>query len=306
MKRIVKHTIDEILKIRSLAEGSKFGRFRYHPLRYTFAISYRHLVYPYSKKGMLQKANLFFRNSMYVLLPAGMDLYLLGAKTHDSELRLALYMLKNLSKGSTVFDIGAHFGYYSLLCSHLIGASGRVVAIEASARVFQILKRNTLNNKNINTLNLGCSDQNGEIPFFDFPIQHSEFNTSIPNLYHGTDWVRNNPPVETKIEVKTLDSIVNELGFIPDFIKIDVEGAELEVIRGMNQVLSTTKNLVIAMEFPCRKDKHANHLKAANKLAEKGYLPHLIGRDGSLSEIDDLKSLDAIPLESENILFKRK
>ena len=93
MKQNLQHRLDQIA---ILANGSKWQRLLYAPQRYVSGQFFFRAIYQRTKKGKLVKAKTFFNKEMNVLLPAGMDIYLLGAKTHDSEIRLTRWMLNNL------------------------------------------------------------------------------------------------------------------------------------------------------------------------------------------------------------------
>jgi FkbM family methyltransferase len=117
-----------------------------------------------------------------------MDIYLLGCKTDDSEIRLANYLFKHLREGDFFVDIGSHIGYYSLLSSFCVGETGRVLSIEASPASFYLLKKNVSKHKNIEAFNIALSDKNETIPFFEFRGQYTEYNTIEPEQFKEKNW----------------------------------------------------------------------------------------------------------------------
>ena len=143
--------IKKLAAIEQLARGSVLGRFFKNPVRYVAAIGYWRLFYPLKKRGKFARARTFFGAEMEVVLPSATEIFLFGAKTHDSEIRLARFLLKNLRPGHTFCDVGAHFGYFTLLASQLVGENGRVIAFEASRSTFEILKKNTIQAANVTT-----------------------------------------------------------------------------------------------------------------------------------------------------------
>lgn len=74
-------------------------------------------------------------------------------------------MAERLKPGDVFVDVGANIGYFSLLASKLVGPGGRVVAIEASPEVFDLLRRNLELNKahNVRAVNVAISDREGSL-----------------------------------------------------------------------------------------------------------------------------------------------
>ena len=90
--------IENLERAAYLAKGSFTKRLLNKGLNYLYYQWYKRLIYPITKKGSPSSAALFFGKSMQVHLPAGSDLYLLGAKTHASEIRLAKFLINNRQK----------------------------------------------------------------------------------------------------------------------------------------------------------------------------------------------------------------
>jgi FkbM family methyltransferase len=137
-------------------------------------------------------------------------------------------------EGDTVIDIGAHIGRYTIVSSKLVGKTGKVVAIEADLDTFQLLKRNVaLNNlTNILPLNIAVFSTKTRIKLFEQSAS-AKYNSLILSRAKQTEKY-------TEINADTLDSILelNGIGQV-DWIKIDVEGAEFEVLKGATKILSS-------------------------------------------------------------------
>jgi len=136
---------------------------------------------------------------------------------------------KVVKPGSVVFDIGAHVGFYTLLASILVGEDGKVFAFEPSPRNLNFLNRHIELNgrRNITVMPVAIWSKAGVSYFQEGPTSATG---SI--LSQGT------------IEVRTvqLDQAVADAELpSPDFLKIDVEGGELEVLRGACRVLSDAR-----------------------------------------------------------------
>lgn len=301
--------LDQLNKISKLAKSSKISRLLHNPLDYLNGMFFSKVIYKRSKRGKIVTCNTIFGYPMQVVLPAGMDIYLLGGKGHDSEIRLAKLINSSVKLKDTFIDIGAHFGYFSLMASKIVGANGQVVSIEASKAISKVLTENTKAHNNIDRHHLACQDKNGELSFFEFPVLYSEYNTIHPEQFEGSDWIAQNPPMEIKVEGKTLDSLLEELKITPNFIKIDVEGAEMQVIMGMLETLRNTPNLTIAMEYLEDNRGNTSHIEATRLLLQEGYKSHLIKENGDLEWID-ANSISAYlkkhSMESDNIVFRKQ
>lgn len=137
--------------------------------------------------------------------------------------------VENLSEGDVFFDVGANVGYYTVLSSRLVGKSGLVVAFEPVARNLAHLYNHVeLNNsENVKIIPSACSDE----------ISLAAFSAG-PNNAMGHLTGENNSNDQTRarnlmlVPTVTLDAVVERLGVVPTVLKIDVEGAELSVLRG--------------------------------------------------------------------------
>ena len=157
------------------------------------------------------------------------------------------FVSRFLRPGMTVLDVGAHHGFYTLLLSKLVGPEGRVFAFEPSPRERRALLRhvkiNRCRNVSVEGLALGSEEGNASLfvvqggqtgcnslrtPARDVP---GEF-TSIPvHIVRLDDW----------LDAQKIERV--------DFIKMDVEGGELEVLRGAENLLERRPRLLILAEL---------------------------------------------------------
>ena len=147
-------------------------------------------------------------------------------------------ILRLVDDGQHIFDIGGNFGWYSLVIAKLRNAS--VFTFEPVPRTFDFLQQNIALNSldGIELFNFGFSDQEQELSFFYYP--EGSGNASIANLSDGDG-------VQTVVcRVKVLDEFVRERKAVVDFIKCDVEGAELLVFKGGQETLRSQKPIVFA------------------------------------------------------------
>ena len=149
-----------------------------------------------------------------------------------------------LRPGMTVLDIGAHHGLYTLLASRKVGMRGRVLAFEPSVRernnLLRHLRLNRCSNVDVEAVALGSESCSGEL----FVVQGIE--TGCNSLHPpGVS----EPTVKAPVSVETLDGCLKRRGITQvDFIKIDVEGAELEVFKGATELLKHSLRPIILAE----------------------------------------------------------
>lgn len=137
--------------------------------------------------------------------------------------------------GDCVFDLGGHIGYTALYLSSLVGTTGQVYVFEPSPENLTYLRQNVAHcvRKNIFVVDKAVSNQTGTTTLFA-ESRTGQNCTIVPDLQigeHGTEYK------PCRINTMTIDDFVEESGHRPHFMKIDVEGAELEVLCGMMETL---------------------------------------------------------------------
>lgn len=139
-----------------------------------------------------------------------------------------------IQPGDVFFDIGANIGFYTLLGSRLVGPKGSVVSFEPVVRNLSYLYRHvTLNRcRNVSVLAAACSDR-ATLATFSIAQNVGEGHLDTVADVPGRSMTAGKALVPTV----TVDSVAEKLGVLPDVMKIDVEGAELEVLRGAETVL---------------------------------------------------------------------
>jgi FkbM family methyltransferase len=156
---------------------------------------------------------------------------------------LTLLMLRTVQPGWYCLDIGANQGYHTVVMASAVGSSGRVVAVEPNPRLTALMQKTLLANGFsawTSVVPKAISDRVGEI------VQLSV----VADCPGGASIVRNLSPVAEAIatETTTIDQLTADWPRV-DFIKIDVEGAEEHVWRGMQQTILRHPQLAIVMEF---------------------------------------------------------
>ncbi len=296
---------DELLKAEKKARSGKFSRLLSAPFLYPSIMMFNHILYPLFKKGIYIKANTFFNVPIRTLLPSGTDMVLNRIKSHDSEIRLTKYLTRELHEGDIFIDVGAHYGYYSLLASALVGNSGKVFSIEASISSFNDLKENVDAYKNIATFHAAAGDMPGTVTFYEYPGPYAEYNTIVPDAYTNQKWFGRVKQKVNTVPILVLDNLIMSEGIKKAVIKIDVEGGESSVLRGLHSALYE-KQLIIAMEYLLSASGSSLHQEAADILYAANYKSFSITGEGdltSISKIDDYLAEEK--LNSDNIIFKK-
>jgi FkbM family methyltransferase len=299
-----KQRLDEIAR---LARGPRTRRLLRRPWAYMSATVFVRGVYPRLQREWRRQARTFFDSPMRVYLPAGMDLYLLGAKSHDSELRLARLLLERLPPGAHFLDIGAHFGYFTALAAALSGESGHVLAVEASPSAFRILQFNTRNFPQVNLLQCAAAEREQTVEFLEFSPGYSEYGSLSTRQYAARDWFSRVPSKVIRTCGLPLDEMIARWGRRPHWIKIDVEGAEDQVVLGAKATLAAPEAPVVIMEYlPAATEAPSPHQRAYQQLKRWGYQAFRIDDAGRLHPCSDPDQwLLRTGLDSDNLAFQK-
>jgi FkbM family methyltransferase len=177
----------------------------------------------------------------------------------EYEPEIAALFRRFVTPESTVFDVGANAGYFSLLSGEL---GARVHAFEPNPSVRALLTRSVrLGSGDIVVVPAACSDHEGVMPLY----LSDPGNTGMSSVIAQTG-------TSVEVEAITLDGYSRRVGACPDLIKIDVEGHEREVLLGAKSLLATTHPIVIA---------ETGGRDTIDLMKGFDYTPHRIRRDGS-------------------------
>lgn len=295
----------QLQKTERLAQAGKIARLINNPIKYIRAMLLLKLFYPITKRGSLKTTATFFEDNMYVMLPAATDIFLTGGKTHSSEISLAHYLIDNLKTAQTFLDIGAHFGYFSLLASKIVGNEGQVLSVEPAKASFELLSRNTHNKQNIRVLHNAISDKKEVVSFYEFPAKYSEYNAMDVSKFEDEAWMKKYNPEKTEVPTIRFDDLYEEDGLKPDMIKIDVEGAEVQAIKGGEKMWQEVAPIVI-MEYLLEGGTGSSYEEATKILRKAGFASYMIKQDGALDKTDDIQQyMQQHGMTSENVVFKK-
>ena len=179
-------------------------------------------------------------------------------------------LLGLLSPGDVFYDVGANIGWYSLLAARKVGPHGRVLAFEPNVENAFYAHRNAQTNSfdHMTVLPIAVSDTDGWLTFLlkgscESRLDKDDTQTqSERRAKHKREHLIKG---RTTVPVVTLDSFVQQTSLPPPtVVKIDVEGAEVGVLRGMRGVLGDAKPSVLI-------ELHTTGVEVADALDEMGY-----------------------------------
>ena len=172
---------------------------------------------------------------------------------------LTTTLLRVLHPGEIFVDVGANVGYYTVLASRVVGAGGLVVAIEPAVRNLCLLSRHLrLNNcRNVSIITAACA-QNLNVYRFSPGADYAQGHLLAPGP--------SQPAVGGGVVVVpavTIDVVMARTALRPHVIKIDVEGAELEVLRGAHATLTACHpTILLSVHSESLRTRCVEHLRA--------------------------------------------
>ena len=213
-------------------------------------------------------------------------------------------IVKNeIRPGDVVIDVGANIGYYTLIFAKLVGNMGKVIAFEPEPKNFEILKKNISINKLTNVIleQKIVSNTNKKTKLF-------LANSGI--VGHHTNPTKNSTNF-IEVDSITLDDylVKNNMSKKINFLKIDVEGAEIKVLEGAKTILRNDKIKIftefnrLAIEKLGMKPKTFLSLLTENNF--KFFLPNYKINNISETNVNELLTSNETILENLNILCKK-
>lgn len=190
----------------------------------------------------------------------------------ENELTRIVY--DQLKPGMNFFDVGTHFGYFSLMASHLVGPAGKVHSFEPTRSTFEVLAQNAKGHANIQPFNIALFSKSTTLEFQDFGVRHSAYNSLYGARMPEEERARLGlNPQRVSIQATTMDEHVAKTGVRPSFIKIDAEGAELEIVRGMGNTITTCRPMITLEVGDWGVEGMSSSRQAIDAVIEFGYQP---------------------------------
>jgi FkbM family methyltransferase len=174
---------------------------------------------------------------------------------------------KEVKPGDTVVDIGANIGYYVLLESRLVGDTGKIYAIEPAPSNVDLLKKNVELNgySNVEVYLYAVGDKHGFYPLYlsekrNRPTLKKIAGTSKEKFFTE----------KIDVEVVTLDDFLKHRKY-PGLVRMDVEGYEYQIIRGMKNILQKGLPLKLFIEFHFHLLKEQESIEILTTLQNAGF-----------------------------------
>jgi FkbM family methyltransferase len=216
---------------------------------------------------------------LLVSMPANfsaMAMYLLS----DRDPEIQSVIRRTVPSGGIFVDVGANTGTYTVRASQVVGREGRVVAIEAHPFTFGFLQRTIAMNgfTNIAALNIAVGDTRQNVC-----MKYARLN---PGETHVS------PDGHTEVMMLPLDDCMAELDVAAiDYLKIDVEGYELFVLRGARRIIEASRGIIVQTE---QNESHARRyghsvMDVVRLLSSYGLRPHLVDKQGIIHAVPESK-----------------
>ena len=145
--------------------------------------------------------------------------------------------------GSVVVDVGANWGYFTLLAAQRAGRNGRVLALEPNPGLFAQLRTNVMQNGfgNVTCLGVAAADQRGKIPFIDAGSIGNSGLSRFARAAERPDFIAPTISLDSLLDQAALERV--------RLVKIDVEGAEPSVLAGMQRGIARRRYEHVLLEF---------------------------------------------------------
>jgi FkbM family methyltransferase len=192
---------------------------------------------------------------------------------------------QNLKPGMDVIDIGAHIGLFTVVCSQLTKGKGKIVCFEPTPGTFQLLQQTIKLNhcENVTSVQAAVSDKVGTATFYISSDHEGNNSNSL---------VGNNPLHKMSgydVKLETIDNIIHTYSLKPAIVKIDVEGAELDALKGgLSSFVKLKPRLILGLH-PAAIKRKGDSLEAIWDLLMS--VPYNIELDGNpITQYDFCKS----------------
>jgi FkbM family methyltransferase len=244
------------------------------------------------------RSRTFWDESIELWFPEAVSETIFRAGFYEAE--LTTMVIDHIRPGDTFLDVGAHFGYFSLLAATIVGRDGQVHAFEPTPSTYRTLLANVAGHSNVTAVNQALYSVPTTLEFNDYGIQYSAYNSFFQPRLRESERRRVSATVH-KVEATTVDDYLATRGISPRFIKIDAENAELDVLRGAEKTLAAGRAVVtIEVGDDASAGTGRRSRDVIDHLTARGYEPREL-RDGQLVRHEVRDSY-----EYDNLLFVPK
>lgn len=250
-----------------------------------------------TQRTMKLKARLFWGEDMNVVFPEIVSCFLYRYGYFEPD--LTTIVMTHVKLGQTFFDVGTHFGYYSMLASRLVGHEGQVHGFEPTMETYKVVRSNLGLKSNVTLNNVAAWSEETTLKFTDYGAQYSAFN-SLYGAKLENSMIAKMSPMDYDVKAISIDKYVEESGVRPDFIKIDAENAEYDILKGMTNTLRDIRPTITLEVGDVNEGEFKNSSACVHFLLEHNYNVFEL-RDGALREHEPTKKYS-----HTNLLFLPK
>jgi FkbM family methyltransferase len=247
------------------------------------------------EKTLKIKVKTFWNEQMHVIIPELVSLNIARYGFHEEGLTRMIF--EYLRPGMTFIDIGAHFGYFTLLSSYIVGNTGQVHTFEPTPSTFSILKSNVSNKNNIVINNAAVFSKRKIVSINDYGIKYSAFN-SIFDARVPIDFIKKMKFKKYEVDAISIDEYIEDNHIKPNFIKIDAESAEHEILLGMEKTINKFHPIISLEVGDIGVTGVPTSQSLLQMLIDRDYLPYEYKKGLIVQHV-----LKDAPYQCNNILF---
>ncbi|MGH7214114.1 MAG: FkbM family methyltransferase [Tepidisphaeraceae bacterium] len=215
--------------------------------------------------------------------------YVLGTSEPQTQDALTRFV----KPGAVVYDIGCNVGFVTVLCARLAGPDGHVYAFDPVPKHAALVRHNAASNDfhNVTAYECAVSSSTGKAQLW---MDDISARSRLEGYFSSEEKGRMVP-----VAMITIDGMIEQQQLrAPTFVKIDVEGAEVEALKGMSRTLREHRPVLIC-------DTHATHKEVAEVLEAHGYWCGTIERvELPLAEADYFAHALAVPMERKEAVLR--
>jgi len=174
------------------------------------------------------------------------------------EANTARIISTNLNLGDTFWDVGANIGLFSLYASKIVGPTGKVVSFEPAPETFELLSANVRGCETIQALPYGIGNENSNTLM---SVQGASTGASfvkevveLSQIYH-----KDTPLIQVPVSIYKMDTLPGKINSRPNLIKIDIEGFEVEALRGAENILDEFRPILVIEIHPLQLSMCGSH-----------------------------------------------
>jgi FkbM family methyltransferase len=202
------------------------------------------------KAGILRPARVRVRGGFTMVLDPRDLVPLILLRTGEWQPEVWDAVVAALPKDGIFLDVGAHIGIFTLKASRQVGPGGKAIAFEPNPETAALLRDNVSANHlgNVTVEEIACTDKDQQLTLYAAPINNTGASSlSKTNASYG------DAPRPFQVRGRPIDDVVRELNLDRvDAIKIDVEGAELQVLKGAEETLKRFHPKIVLEVLPAQ------------------------------------------------------